>query len=278
MALADIFNPTFFLVLGIVLLLMGLLVIYYETKFRDQNHKISSMVSLVSAMAEELNVVRGRIQMTFGTQPFIPLNPISNFTPMNSINMNLDKSLIDVSDNEDDDDEDEDGDDEEDDDEDEETDDEEEETDDEDDDDKSEKTSFNKIFQLSENEVININENDTKILNFNGINELEDLENMGDEFDDELDDDLDELTNIENDLEEINNLNLENTDNDNNTDFLKTIHISSNLEDEESKKINNFDYKKMSLNALRNVVVEKGFVTDSSKMKKTEMLKLLGIE
>ena len=42
--------------------------------------------------------------------------------------------------------------------------------------------------------------------------------------------------------------------------------------------MNIVDYKKLPLNKLRSVIIEKGLVTDSSKMKKPEMLKLLGIE
>jgi hypothetical protein len=35
------------------------------------------------------------------------------------------------------------------------------------------------------------------------------------------------------------------------------------------------DYKKLSLNKLKSIVVEKGLVADSSKLKKHELLKLL---
>jgi hypothetical protein len=38
------------------------------------------------------------------------------------------------------------------------------------------------------------------------------------------------------------------------------------------------DYKKLSLNKLRSVVSEKGIVTDASKLKKHELLKLLEVE
>ena len=38
------------------------------------------------------------------------------------------------------------------------------------------------------------------------------------------------------------------------------------------------EYKKMSLNKLRELVVNKGLVVDSSKLKKNELLKLLGDE
>ena len=41
---------------------------------------------------------------------------------------------------------------------------------------------------------------------------------------------------------------------------------------------NKNDYKKMSLNKLREVVVSKGVTSDASKLKKNEILKLLGDE
>jgi hypothetical protein len=54
---------------------------------------------------------------------------------------------------------------------------------------------------------------------------------------------------------------------------LKTISIMD-LEESNKKP----DYKKMSLNKLREVVAEKGLIVDASKMKKPELLKLLGDE
>ena len=38
------------------------------------------------------------------------------------------------------------------------------------------------------------------------------------------------------------------------------------------------DYKKFSLNKLKSVVVEKGLIKDSSKLKKNELLNLLGVK
>ena len=55
MALTDLFNPSFFMFLGILVLAVALLVVYFESKFREQNHKIASMLSLVSSLAEEVN-------------------------------------------------------------------------------------------------------------------------------------------------------------------------------------------------------------------------------
>ena len=40
MNLSEIFNPTFFIFLGILLLVVAVIVIYFESKMREQNHKI----------------------------------------------------------------------------------------------------------------------------------------------------------------------------------------------------------------------------------------------
>ena len=57
-SLADLFNPSFLMFLGILVLALALLVVYYESKMRDQNHKIASMLSLVSTLAEDMNGVK----------------------------------------------------------------------------------------------------------------------------------------------------------------------------------------------------------------------------
>ena len=54
---------------------------------------------------------------------------------------------------------------------------------------------------------------------------------------------------------------------------LKTINI--NLEEPNTEIV---DYKKLSLTKLRSIVVEKALSQDSSKLKKNELLKLLGVE
>jgi hypothetical protein len=43
-ALADLFSPTFLMFLGILVLIVALMVVYFESKMRDQNHKIASML------------------------------------------------------------------------------------------------------------------------------------------------------------------------------------------------------------------------------------------
>ena len=60
-SLTDLFNPTFLMFLGILVLVVALLVVYFESKMREQNHKISSMVSLISSLAEQMNAVNHKV-------------------------------------------------------------------------------------------------------------------------------------------------------------------------------------------------------------------------
>ena len=278
MNLTELFNPSFFLLLGILILFIGLLVIYFESKFRDQNHKISSMVSLVSSMAEELNIMRGRLQMILN----------GGVIDINSNNIdNLGGKLINVSDDEHDEDDTDDENEED------ETDDdnEEDETDDEDEDEAEEEDDFNKtkILKINNSEIINIGDdvNEIKVLNFGSLKKNDSNENFNEEPEeiDLEDDDLDDLD-MEDDFEEDDKKNIVEEENESENinetimsdlDIFKTINIS-NLDDSDSKQMNILEYKKLSLARLRTLVVEKGFATDSSKMKKQEILKLFGIE
>ena len=58
-----------------------------------------------------------------------------------------------------------------------------------------------------------------------------------------------------------------------NMSFLKNIDVID-IGEVDSKS----DYKKMSINKLREVVVSKGLIADASKLKKQDILKLLGDE
>ncbi len=63
----SLFNSTF-LFLGILVIVFSLLIIYFESKIREQNHKISSMLSLVSAITEELNINSFKINNIMSAQ------------------------------------------------------------------------------------------------------------------------------------------------------------------------------------------------------------------
>jgi hypothetical protein len=293
-SLSDIFNPSFFMCLGILVLLTALIVVYFESKMREQNHKIASMLSLVSSLAEEQNNLRMEVfrMVTTGqtnSGNSFPVNtfpvnnlPVNNF-PVNSfINKNENSDLINVSDDEDDSDDEYDSDD-----------------DDSDDDNNSNDSEDDSEDDLEENDIkvlkININNkesnNDDNDFNIEEIDNLEELgENTDDDNDIDIDDDdsiineIDESVSSEDDLKEetivptnLNNLEESETPKiDLNAIDFKQISISgleNDLNDNET-----MDYKKLSLNKLKSLVVEKGLTKDSSKLKKNELLNLLGVK
>jgi len=325
-SLIDIFNPSFLIFLGIMVLVVALLVVYFESKMREQNHKISSMLSLVSAMAEEVNILRSNasISSVGGSSqtnkvPF-EFNPQINISENTEDNKSLLFSenrheLIAVSDDE--------------------TVSESgsesgsEDSDDESSVDSDDESSVDSNFiqLLQENQTIYIHDEaqDIKVLkiniqNFdkdiagiteefnegNDINDLEDINDVFSDSDNEIEDldmlsgnniiiidganDLNEIDDQDecddvNELNEIDDVNGMNQTDNNNINIsqelpsdldLKSISISDL---EEIKNNNeNVDYKKLSLNKLRSVVLEKNLTLDSSKLKKPELLKLLGAE
>jgi hypothetical protein len=100
-SLADLFSPTFLMFLGILVLVVALMVVYFESKMRDQNHKIASMLSLVSTLAEDMNGVKmGLNQLAVtrmgGSFPQNFEQPLEN----SRIPFKQESSLIEVSDDE----------------------------------------------------------------------------------------------------------------------------------------------------------------------------------
>jgi len=262
MGLTDVFSISTLICLGIMILLLGLASMFFMQRINDQNHKISSMLGLVSTMAEELNFVRSRVQIL--SAGAFSQNGGST-TQVASSQVSSD-SLIPVSDDDEDtegeDDESEDGEDSEDDDDDEE----EGESEEDDDDSEGEEEERQNIKTINMGETLDVNFHCEALAEEEGEEEA-----------------VSSNSELEDDLESVNDENLEEGELDNvetltltNTDFIKSIDIS-NL-DESHKENESFDYKKMSLNKLRSVVVDKGLVTDSSKLKKNELLKLLSSE
>ena len=286
--LSDIFNPTLLIFLGITLLIIALLIVYFEGKMREQNHKISSMLSLVSSLAEETNMIKFHLNHANMNVYQAQNNSQSNNIPFTQ-GINLEEKLIPVSDDEDDHDEDHDYDeDDEDDDEDDDDDDEDDDEDDDKDEDDDQHEDEDEDDDIGKNITINelLNENDIKVLNLDNLNNSINEKYGNDEEDDEQDyDDEDN-----NDLEDIDfNKLSDNEDEDENenietieevTDNLKSINIS-NLEeqyDTKNKNVEVIDYKKLSMSKLKSIVLDKGLVSDPSKLKKQELLKLLNAE
>jgi len=250
-SLNDIFHPPFLITLGIVILLIAACVAYFESKLRDQNHKIASMLSLVSSLAEEINFAKhslNNITMIVGGGK----KPHSN-NLISGLDVN---SLIPVSDGDDDGDADADADDTDDDD----TDDDDDGNTDEDNDSDEDGDNDDDTVELELNND-NPNDESTKLFkmtinndeltdNIAELDILDDLEELDDDLEDGIDEGVDELSDIEPNS--------------------KTIKIVV-----DNSKNEPVDYKKLSITQLRLIASGKKIATDVSKMKKPELLKLL---
>ena len=267
-SLTPILSIPFLLSLGISLILIGFVGVFFYQKITEQNHKISSMVDLISTMAEEMNYIRSRVQ-SGGAVNTLPSNPVAQQVPL--INSQPVQDLINVSDNED------------------ESDSEDEESDDEsdaDDDDESDDDSESDEEEEENVRVINIS--DSLLHSIEASGEVEEIpsennDDMNDSEDD--DDDLDEdekssVTSEDDPKVEVVKLNevMEEPQEfepesllDIDATLLKSIHMTFPTSE-------NIDYKKLSLNKLRQIVSDKNLSLDSSKLKKPELLKLLGVE
>jgi hypothetical protein len=274
-SLTPILSIPFLLSLGISLILIGFVGVFFYQKITEQNHKISSMVDLISTMAEELNYIRSRVQsggvvntLPSGTNAPTQI-PLFNSQPVKT-------DLINVSDDEDEsedeEDDDEDGD--------EESSDDDEESDDSD-------SSEDEEEEEEENvRVINISDSLLHSTEEMGYveeipSENNDNYDMDDSSEDEDDLDEDEKSSVSSEEEskvEVVKLNeiMEEPQEfepvlDIDATLLKSIHMTFPTSE-------NIDYKKLSLNKLRQIVSEKNLSSDSSKLKKPELLKLLGVE
>ena len=282
MAIFDIFSTSFLFSIAIILLICGSLFIYFNCKIDKQNHKLTSMVNLVAALAEDLQFVKNQINKNVDNN----LQYSSQIQMINKIN----SDLISVSDVENNDDDDEDDDDE--DAEGTEDDDDEDDDDDDDDaeDDDAEGTEDNNDFlrkkypfkpdTLTNNTLTNNTLTNDTLTNDTLINDTLINDTL---INNTLTNDFKEVTNNQL-FDEIKTIHLENpisfqdtnmglSTNLTNHDisFLKDVNITD-FEDVEDLQ---GSYKKMSLNKLREIIVSKGVVSDASKLKKNEILKML---
>jgi hypothetical protein len=295
MALTDIFSTSFLICLGINVLLVGFLFIYINQKMADQNHKISSMLGLISTMAEELNYCRTRLQSfasfsknSEGVKTDLGIVGGGNSTKLIEVSDGEDNDDTDDSDDEDADDDDEDDDSEDDDDDDEDDEDADDDENDADGDGDGDGDAEVDAEDINANTEINngirsINLGNSLEIQSTNLNELQsddDLDDLDEMNLDDLDDNSDNeemhidaviMPEITPSNEE--SITLTPSTNSNN---LKTINISDL--DELSAIADSSDYKKLSLNKLRSVVIEKGLSKDASKLKKPDLLKLLGAE
>ena len=266
MTISDFFNTSFLFSIAIIIILTCGIFAYINYKMSEQDHKLTSMVSLVTVLAQDLHLVKNKINVT---HTYVDPNILQYQSQM--IGGENNSRLISVSDGEDSEDEDENEDDID-----------EDEDEDENDDDIDE-----------DEDDGNNNEDDTKehikLLNLTLANDdvehnlqIEELntEDLGTNVSSDI-----KTIHIENENEgkiEDTEYQTETKGTDNNLineelSFLKNVSITD-LGDIQDLLETKPEYKKMSLTKLREVAVSKGVVADASKLKKNEILKMLGDE
>jgi len=276
--MTDLFNPTFFMFLGILILVVALVVVYFESKSREQNHKIASMLSLVSTLAEDMNGVKMGLhhlsvnRVGGNNLPRFPQQAQPSLEESNmQLFQNKDDNLIPVSDDESmsdsiGDDSDEESDDEE----------------SEDDSDEEESDDDNNHTNIK---ILTLNMRTTSVEG-DDFEEIDDMEDLGG-----IDEDITE-TNSQSSMGSraspknvLEMLSTRAAENSTSVEELDASHINISATDLKTININldeihadSVDYKKLPLPKLRSIVTDKGLVDDASKLKKQELLKLLEID
>lgn len=245
MSLSDIFTPSVVISLAISLLLIGLLGLYVSNKLNEQNHKLNSMFDLVSTLANELQMVRSQPPGVVGSPSIgggrmYEKPEVGNTTHL--VNM------IDVSDDSESSGDESDGD-----------------TDEgaESDDDSGDEGEGD-----GEEESGSDGEDDESDGDSEGENEVHSDKAIvvSETLDDTL---FEELANLDeimlDDTKDDAVKRLEDTTGNTNISSVKNLNVV-------------FDYKKASLSKLREIVEQKGLSSDTSKLKKQELLKMLEID
>jgi len=257
MSLSDIFTPSVVISLAISVLLIGLFGLYVNNKLNEQNHKLNTMFDLVSTLANELQMVRSQQPLGMGSVSMGGGGGVRVYEKPEVANTNHLVNMIDVSDDSDSGDDDSD-----------------------DTDEGAESGSDDDGDEDGEGE-----ESDGD----NGDDEVSDGDSDSDS-DDDIEHDMrsDKAIVVSESLddalfEELANLDeivLEEETKDDNVNASSTTTPSSAQTNTSGVKNLNvvFDYKKASLGKLREIVEQKGLSSDTSKLKKQELLKLLEID
>ena len=64
MAITDLFSTSFLFSIAIIIILIGGIFAYVSYRMSEQDHKLTSMVNLVSILAQDLHLVKGELRRT----------------------------------------------------------------------------------------------------------------------------------------------------------------------------------------------------------------------
>jgi hypothetical protein len=249
MGLFNLIEMFFYVSLGIAFILIILLVFHFKQRIASVEKKNDTMFDIINNIVKELTIIRN-YQLMATQFPSMQYNVVQN--DMNcsyeiSNNVEKDEATEDDEAMEDEDDDDDDDDDDD--------------VDDDNDDDDDDKMPPLETFDLEEEiKVINVDINNEQIQSENIPSELI--------VEDENQDNEELLTEInESEHIHVEKVELENEEHLENTSVSDEITSQS----DNSKEI----YRKMTLTALKTLVITKGLCTDPSKMKKPELIKML---
>ncbi len=253
MAISDLFSTSFLFSISIIVLLVGATFAYVSYRMGEQDHKLNSMIGLISTMAEESRFFRSKLTML---QQKIDNSEIPENNHLHK--MHPEQELINVSDDDTEEEEDESE---------EEEDESEEEDVSEDDSDYSVSDDENKMLNLSSiNDDVNneeLDENDIEDLSFDSHEDIKTIH-----LKQPIDLEETEISEVDITLNDDNKISQEDMN------LLKNVSITD-LGKEDGNTSSKTDYKKMAINKLREIVVSKGLVIDASKLKKAELVKML---
>jgi cobalamin biosynthesis protein CobT len=258
MSLSDIFTPSVVISLAISLLLIGLLGLYVSNKMNEQNHKLNTMFDLVSTLANELQMVRSQVPLGMGSVSMGGGGGSAGrvYEKPEVANTNHLVNMIDVSD----------------------------------DSDSSGDESDGETDEGAESDDDSGSDDDGEDAGADAGDGEEDSGSDGDDEESDGDSDGDDENDVRSDkaiivseslddalFEELANLDeivLEDTK----VERVKTPETTP-ANTSSVKNLNVvFDYKKASLSKLREIVEQKGLSSDTSKLKKQELLKMLEID
>lgn len=279
MSLADIFSIPFLICVTVCILLIGCSSIFFYQKLTLQDHKISSMIEVISSMAEEIRQSNALQNKVFGGSSscarvpnLIHVSDDDDTTEASSLESSNSESECDS---------------------------------DSDSESCSDESSSNE--SVEENQDTNkhimvnltmndLNEIENEIIEIQELQENQRIRDMDLEDDDDVESDIEELKELEdigqmgNQMGDLDHSRVEKNDKEDDSQQIKTIHLeeptdevsdfsifkSINISSDENH-LEKPDYKKMTIHKLREIAFQKGFA-DSSKLKKPEILKLLGVD
>jgi hypothetical protein len=241
MSVFNFMETIFFISLGITFVLILLLVYHFKQRISAIEQKTDTMLEIINNIVKEIYVLKNAQQMT--SRFFSTMSIHNDHMPVNVPNTEYISKKINVSDDES-----------------ESDDDDQEETDEDDESDDDEE-----IEELNIEEIVSSTvENDdvVKVINVS-LNEIELPVPVEEEETQEVES-IEDLSPSPIQVEKVDSEEQENLEED----------VQGESQKESSKEV----YRKMTLQSLKTLVITKGLCSDPSKLKKTDLLKMLETE